>query len=75
VRRVALLEKRVALLENRVALLDNSVAVFALDAKKPRIKWLSIWMIRLGVVRAKLALALANCAVYKFHKLVIIHKK
>ena len=52
-----------AVLENRVALLGKRVAVFAFDVKKPRIKWVSIWMIRLEVVRVKLALVLARCVV------------
>jgi len=62
-RRVSILLRRVAVLVRRVALLEKRVAVFAFDVKKPRIKWVSIWMIRLEVVRVKLALVLARCVV------------
>ena len=50
-------------LDNRVDDLGNRVDDLDFDVKKPRIKWLSIWMIRLEVVRAKLVLVLARCAV------------
>jgi len=61
--RVDDLDSRLNDLDNRVDDLGNRVDDLDFDVKKPRIKWLSIWMIRLEVVRAKLVLVLARCAV------------
>ena len=68
-RRVSIFLRRVALLEKRVAVLENRVALFAFDVKKPRIKWLSIWMIGVVGVRGELALVFVRpvrCVVVLF---------